>query len=245
MAYLTNRNLVGLGLILFASSVVAQNEAPAMHFESTKPSSAPQNEIERRSYSIGVDIGNSLKNQGVDLSVDYLNKGLAHSYQGQQLLVSTEEVQDEIRRVQNTIMEKQLANVKQKSDANLAKGEEYLSSNQSNDQVITLASGLQYEVITQGQGKKPKATDRVKVHYRGTLIDGTEFDSSYRRNEPSVFPVNAVIPGWTEALTLMTTGSKWRVVIPPNLAYGEFGAGNVIGPNETLVFDIELISIES
>ncbi|MAZ44665.1 MAG: hypothetical protein CMF48_05790 [Legionellales bacterium] len=217
-----------------------------MRFESTADSrseTAPKTDIERRSYSIGVDIGNSLKGQGVDLSLEFLNQGLNHSYKGHQLLVSTDDIHKEIQRVQDTIMEKQLANVKQKAEDNLAKGERFLSENQSNENVVTLPSGLQYEVVSEGTGAKPKPTDKVKVHYRGTSIDGKEFDSSYSRNEPSVFPVNAVIPGWTEALTLMSTGSKWRIVVPSNLAYGEFGAGNVIGPNETLVFDIELLSI--
>ncbi len=131
------------------------------------------------------------------------------------------------------------------ADENLLKGQTFMTTNGESEAVSTLDSGLQYEVFAQGEGPQPQSTDTVKVHYRGTFIDGTEFDSSYSRDEPSVFPVTGVIAGWTEALLMMPSGSKWRIVIPPNLAYGEFGAGNVIGPNETLVFEIELLSIES
>jgi FKBP-type peptidyl-prolyl cis-trans isomerase FklB len=214
-----------------------------MSFSGTEQN--PSTPLERKSYSIGADIGASLKAQGLDLSSEHLTQGLIHSLSGQKLLVSSEDIQTEIRRVQETIIEKQMQNVKKQSDENTSKGLAYLEENQTRENVITLSSGLQYEVIAEGEGPIPQATDTVKVHYRGTLIDGSEFDSSYRRNEPSIFPVGAVIPGWTEALMRMPAGSKWRVVVPSNLAYGEFGAGSVIGPNETLIFEIELLSIES
>ena len=129
-------------------------------------------------------------------------------------------------------------------EKNKKEGEVFLAENKKKEGVTTLPSGLQYKVIKAGTGKKPKSTDTVTVNYRGTLIDGTEFDSSYRRGEPASFGVSGVIPGWTEAMQLMQEGAKWQVVVPPNLAYGEKGAGPNIGPNATLIFEIELISIQ-
>ena len=129
------------------------------------------------------------------------------------------------------------------SDDPASAGESYLEENAKRDGVITTASGLQYEVLKQGDGPIPTASNTVKVNYRGTLIDGTEFDSSYSRGEPSTFPVSGVIPGWTEALLLMNVGSEYRLVVPPSLAYGEQGAGSVIGPNEVLIFEVELLEI--
>ena len=127
---------------------------------------------------------------------------------------------------------------------NLESGQAFLKSNGKKPGIVTLPSGLQYEIVAPGDGPKPEATDKVKTHYRGTLIDGTEFDSSHQRNEPSVFPVNGVIAGWTEALQLMQVGAKWNLYVPSDLAYKEIGAGNAIGPNETLIFEIELLGIE-
>jgi len=132
----------------------------------------------------------------------------------------------------------------QLADKNQKEGEVFLAENKKKKGVITLPSGLQYQVIKEGTGKIPKATDTVTTHYRGTLIDGTEFDSSYKRGEPASFPVNGVIKGWTEALQLMKVGSKWQLFIPSNLAYGPQGAGQAIGPNATLIFEIELLSIK-
>jgi FKBP-type peptidyl-prolyl cis-trans isomerase FklB len=134
--------------------------------------------------------------------------------------------------------------VKQHADKNQKEGEVFLAENKKKKGVVTLPSGLQYRVITAGTGKIPKVTDTVTTHYRGTLIDGTEFDSSYKRGEPASFPVNGVVKGWTEALQLMKVGSKWQLFIPSNLAYGPQGAGQVIGPNATLIFEIELLSIK-
>ena len=128
---------------------------------------------------------------------------------------------------------------------NLEAGQAYLEANKKKEGVVTLPSGLQYKIITEGKGKQPKSTDTVVAHYRGTLINGTEFDSSYKRNEPATFPVAGVIKGWQEALPLMKEGAKWQVYIPAELAYGPRGAGDVIGPNEVLVFDIELLSVKS
>ncbi len=131
---------------------------------------------------------------------------------------------------------------KEKSDTNLKAGEEFLAQNKTRPGVTETASGLQYEVITEGSGPKPSASNKVTCHYHGTLIDGTIFDSSVQRGQPATFPLNMVIKGWTEALQLMPTGSKWRLFLPPNLAYGERQTGAVIGPNSTLIFEVELIS---
>jgi FKBP-type peptidyl-prolyl cis-trans isomerase len=140
--------------------------------------------------------------------------------------------------------EKTIAHNKEVGDKNMKEGEAFLAENKKKEGVVTLPSGLQYKVITAGTGKKPKATDTVTTQYRGTLIDGTEFDSSYKRGQPTTFPVAGVITGWTEALQLMPVGSKWQLFIPSNLAYGPRGAGHLIGPNATLVFEVELLSIE-
>jgi FKBP-type peptidyl-prolyl cis-trans isomerase FklB len=142
------------------------------------------------------------------------------------------------------MMAKQQELAKMAGEKNQKEGEAFLAENKKKEGVITLPSGLQYKVIKAGSGNKPKATDTVTVHYQGTLVNGTEFDSSYRRGQPVSFPVNGVIPGWTEALQLMEAGAKWQIVIPSNLAYGDRGAGPQIGPNATLIFEIELISIQ-
>jgi FKBP-type peptidyl-prolyl cis-trans isomerase FklB len=146
---------------------------------------------------------------------------------------------------QKQTMSKMEAKQKVDGEKNVKEGEAFLAANGKKDGVKTLASGLQYKVIKTGTGKTPKATDTVKVHYHGTLTDGTVFDSSVERGEPATFPVNGVIPGWIEALQLMKEGDKWQLVIPPKLAYGERGAGGKIGPNSVLVFDVELLSIEA
>jgi FKBP-type peptidyl-prolyl cis-trans isomerase FklB len=137
---------------------------------------------------------------------------------------------------------KQEEAMKKAAEKNKKDGAAFLAENKKKEGVVTLPSGLQYKIITQGTGNTPKATDTVTVNYRGSLVDGTEFDSSYKRGQPATFPVNGVIKGWTEALQLMKEGAKWQLFIPSDLAYGEKGAGNVIGPNATLIFDVELIS---
>jgi len=145
---------------------------------------------------------------------------------------------------QQYMMERQQKMQKELADKNLKDAEKFLEENKKKEGVITTASGLQYKIITKGNGKIPTAQDTVVAHYRGTLIDGTEFDNSFKRNEPATFPVSGVIKGWQEILQLMPVGSKWEVYIPPQLAYGEQGAGQVIPPNAALIFDIELISIK-
>ena len=196
------------------------------------------------SYSIGTDIANNLKKQSIDIDPDLLAKGIKDVYSGSKPLLTEKEVHDTLTAFQKEMMAKMQEKQKKMGDKNKLDGEAFLAENKKKEGVKALPSGLQYKVITEGTGKSPKATDTVTVNYKGTLIDGTEFDSSYRRGQPVSFPVNGVIAGWTEALQLMKEGSKWQLFIPSNLAYGEKGAGNTIGPNAVLIFEVELISIK-
>lgn len=189
-------------------------------------------------YAIGVSIGGNLKTQGLDsINFDLLKLAMEQSAQGKTLLLSQEEAGGYVN---NYFMNLQ----KEKGSKAKEKGKQFLAENKSKPGVQTTTSGLQYLVITEGTGPIPKPTDKVKTHYHGTLVDGTVFDSSVQRGEPISFPVNGVIKGWTEALQLMKVGSKWKLFIPSELAYGENGAGGAIGPNEALIFDVELIAIE-
>ena len=199
---------------------------------------------DRVSYSMGLDIGRMLKMQGVDVDLELVTRGLKDAYTGNQPLLTDEEMQEVLTNFKKEFIAKQQELAKQQGEKNKKEGEIFLETNKKKEGVQTLPSGLQYKVLKAGAGKKPTATDTVTVHYRGTLIDGKEFDSSYRRGKPATVPVNAVIPGWTEALTLMEEGARWELFIPPNLAYGERSAGGDIGPNATLIFEVELISIE-
>lgn len=198
---------------------------------------------DRLSYSLGADLGNSLKKQNFEIDPDIFARGLKDSLSGEKLLLTETEIREILMNLQKELMAKQQESLKALAERNKSEGEKFLSENRKKEGVKTLPSGLQYKVIKKRSGKTPKETDMVTVNYRGTLIDGTEFDSSYKRGQPSSFPVRGVIKGWTEALKLMKEGSQWQIVVPSNLAYGESGAGNVIGPNATLIFEIELISI--
>lgn len=194
-------------------------------------------EKDKVSYSIGMVFGKSLKQQGIDFDSALLLKGIQDATAGAKALMTDEEIK-------TLLTEYKMKLATELSEKNKKDGEAFLAENKKKEGVITLPSGLQYKVLKEGTGPKPLATDTVKTHYKGTFIDGTEFDSSYGRGEPAEFPVNGVIPGWTEALQLMSVGSKWQVVIPANLAYGEKGAGNgVIPANSTLVFEVELMEI--
>jgi FKBP-type peptidyl-prolyl cis-trans isomerase FklB len=201
-----------------------------------------KNQKERVSYIIGMDIGRNLKKQSIDVDPNILAKGMKDALSGEKPLLTEKEIQETMLAFQKEMMVKQ-AEIGKK---NKAEGEAFLAENKKKEGVKTLPSALQYKVIKAGTGKVPKSTDTVTAHYRGTLINGTEFDSSYKRGQPATFQVSGsgVIRGWTEALQLMQEGSKWQLFIPSNLAYGEKGAGNVIGPNETLIFEVELISIQ-
>lgn len=199
-----------------------------------------KNQKDKMSYIIGMDIGNNLKKQSIDVEPNILVKGVKDALTGGKPLLTEQEIRETMTAFQNEMRVKQEVVARK----NKEQGDSFLADNKKKEGVKTLQSGLQYKVIKVGVGKKPKLNDYVTTHYRGTLIDGTEFDSSYKRGQPATFQVSGVIPGWTEALQLMETGAKWQLFIPPNLAYGERGSGGVIGPNATLIFEIELISIQ-
>ena len=189
------------------------------------------------SYAVGVSIGNNFLNSGIkDLQVEDFVKGLTDVLNEKQPDITYDEAKEVINEFFIKLQ-------KEKMEINKKAGEEFLHINKGKAGVVELPSGLQYQVLKQGNGAKPKATDKVKCHYHGTLINGTVFDSSVQRGQPAVFGVNQVIPGWVEALQLMPVGSKWRLFIPSNLAYGEQGAGEMIEPNSTLIFDVELLDI--
>jgi len=194
-------------------------------------------------YIIGMDIGKSLRQQGTAVDLDSLIDAISATYKGEELAMTAEEAAA-VRQVY--VQKRQAAQQEEQAAAgqgNLVEGQKFLAENKVKEGVQTTASGLQYKVLTMGDGAKPAATDTVKVHYRGTLLDGTEFDSSYARNEPISFPLNRVIPGWTEGVQLMPTGSKFIFYIAPELAYGA-GGGSPIPPNSTLIFEVELLDIE-
>jgi len=199
---------------------------------------------EKLSYSIGMDIGGNLKRGSVEVDPDLLAKGLKDSYGGGKTILTEDEARKTITDFQKAMMAKKAETMQKLSEKNKADGERFLAENAKKKGVKTLPSGLQYREIVPGAGRSPKASDVVTTHYKGTLIDGTEFDSSYKRGEPATFQVSGVIPGWTEALQLMKEGSKWELFLPSNLAYGEPGAGRDIGPNATLIFEVELISVK-
>jgi FKBP-type peptidyl-prolyl cis-trans isomerase FklB len=213
--------VVALGVLFLVSQVSAQENLVL------------KNQKDKVSYIIGMNIGNDLKRQSIDISPKILAEGVQQALAGSKPLLTEQEIQETMMAFQKEMMAKQ----KERGDA-------FLAENKKKEGVKTLPSGLQYKVIKAGTGKKPKLNDTVMTHYRGTLIDGTEFDSSYKRGQPVSFPVSGVLPGWTEALQLMEEGAKWQLFIPSNLAYGERGAGGIIGPNATLIFEIELISIQ-
>ncbi len=193
--------------------------------------------MDKFSYAIGLGIGQNLLGMGAkNISVDDFAQAISDVLNGNQTAISHNEARE--------IVNQYFAEFEKKVSAeNVEKGKEFLANNKQKPEVKTLQSGLQYEVITEGNGRKPKSTDRVKCHYEGTLIDGTLFDSSIQRGEPAVFGVNQVIQGWVEALQLMTEGSKWRLYIPSELGYGAQGAGEMIPPHSTLIFDVELLEV--
>jgi len=200
---------------------------------------------QKSSYAIGMNIGKNLKRDSVEVDPAILLRGLKDALAGNKLLLNDDEAKAALTELQAEVRTKEEAKAKAAAVENKKAGEAFLAANKAKEGVVTLPSGLQYKVIKEGNGPKPTAEDTVLCHYRGTLVDDTEFDSSYKRKEPLKIPVGGVIKGWTEAIQLMPVGSKWQLFIPSDLAYGERGApGSPIGPNSTLVFEVELISIE-
>ncbi|MFI5333679.1 MAG: FKBP-type peptidyl-prolyl cis-trans isomerase [Chlamydiales bacterium] len=198
---------------------------------------------EKASYCIGLETGKQLRNQFKEMDIQFLVDGLRDGFSASQPKLSQEEMTTILNALRQQIETQQKQFVAQLAADNKKKGEEFLSKNQKVEGVQTLPSGLQYKVLTEGSGPTPTLLDMVTVHYRGYFIDGTEFESTYTRGKPTAFPVNQVIPGWTETLQKMKVGGKWRIFIPSYLAYGEMGYGRDIEPNTTLIFDMELLSI--
>ncbi len=190
-------------------------------------------------------MGINLHRESIDIDPAIVMQGLKDGLAGTKPLLTEEESRSVLMQLQEDMRKKQAEKAQQMGTANKTQGEAFLAANKSKEGVVTLPSGLQYKILKAGTGPKPTASDSVVCNYRGTLIDGKEFDSSYKRGEPATFPVSGVIKGWTEALQLMPVGSKWQLFVPADLAYGERGAGADIGPNSTLIFEVELISIQS
>ncbi|MDT8421618.1 MAG: FKBP-type peptidyl-prolyl cis-trans isomerase [Desulfuromonadales bacterium] len=195
------------------------------------------------SYSYGLTLGQNFKLQEMDVDLDIFLKGLKDGIGGAEPMMTAEEIQQTKTEIQEEITAKAKARTEARAAKNKQEGEAFLAENASKEGVVTTESGLQYKIIEEGTGPKPSVVDKVTVHYKGTLVDGTEFDSSERRGMPATFPVGGVIPGWTEALQLMNEGAKWQLFIPSALAYGERGAGPVIEPNSVLIFDVELVKV--
>ena len=224
--------LAGLAGLLTFTLAAAQDKSPL------------KSQQDKVSYSIGLNIGRNLKGQGIEVAPDALIKGVRDVMEGNPPLLSDEEIRMVMFAFQMEQRARQQERSQQAGERNKREGEAFLARNRQKPGVTTAASGLQYKVITEGTGKSPSVNDTVTAHYKGTLIDGTVFDSSYDRGEPARISVSGVIPGWTEALQMMQVGAKWVLWIPAQLAYGERGAGQHIGPNTVLIFEIELIAIE-
>lgn len=200
---------------------------------------------EKASYAIGMNLGGGLHRQNIDVDTASLVQGLKDALSGNKTLLTEEEARAALMQLQSEMQAKMQAKQAQEGEANKKEGDAFLAANKTKEGVVTLPSGLQYKILKEGSGPKPTATDSVVCNYKGTLINGTEFDSSYKRGEPATFPVTGVIKGWTEALQLMPVGSKWELFIPADLGYGPRGTpGGPIGPNSTLVFEVELMSIK-
>lgn len=218
------------------ASVLMASSLPAVYAADSELKS----DKEKFSYAVGVQIGQDLKRNGMDIDAAALAMAVEDITSGKALRLTGEEMQA----IFMDFQQKQAAKQELAASANRAEGEKFLAENKTKTGVVELPSGLQYKVITAGSGKQPTATDSVSVHYRGTLLNGTEFDSSYSRGQPASFPVNGVIKGWTEALQLMKEGAKWQLFIPSDLAYGLRGAGGDIGPNAVLQFEVELLEVK-
>ncbi len=224
-------------LLALLSTLIACEQKEEIQTEASAATTLAT-DADRFSYGLGMIVGERVLKQYDDVNYELLIEGMKAQHQAQETLITIEEAAAAL----TAFAEKQFA---EQTEGNKMIGASYLAENAKKEGVMVTDSGLQYSVMTQGDGAKPLATDQVTVHYRGTLIDGTEFDSSYSRGEPASFGLNQVIPGWTEGVQLMNVGSKYLFVIPSELGYGERGAGGAIGPHETLIFEVELIEIKS
>jgi FKBP-type peptidyl-prolyl cis-trans isomerase FklB len=229
----TLRLLAITGLAMTLQSSLTAQDKPAL-----------KDQKEKVSYSIGMSIGSSLKMQGAEVDVELLARAIKDTLSSNQTLLTQQEMQDTLRAWQTEQRNKRMEQQKVQGEKNKKEGEAFLAENAKKPGVTTLPSGLQYKVLAAGSGKSPGTNDTVKAHYKGTLIDGTEFDSSYTRGQPFVTPVTRVIKGWTEALLKMKVGDKWQLFVPGDLAYGERGMPPKIGPSAVLIFEMELLGIE-
>lgn len=225
-------SLIALTLGLYACNQDTGNKQPLETLE------------QKASYSFGVDVATRLKQQGIELDINALNRGITDAYNGTELALGDEEQLQAKTSFQTQLRDELLKKQTAAAETNVAAGKAFLEENAKKEGVITTESGLQYKVLTSGDGKQPKETDTVTTHYRGTLIDGREFDSSYKRDKPASFPVKGVIKGWTEALQLMQVGDKWQLFVPSDLAYGPSKRSELIEANSTLIFEIELLGIK-
>jgi FKBP-type peptidyl-prolyl cis-trans isomerase FklB len=225
------RWVVACAVLFFTGSLCAAEE-PAL-----------KTQKEKVSYIIGTIVAKDMQNQGYDLNTDLFMKGYRDALSGAKPPISDQDAQEAMNAFKTEMTAKKEAAMKKAAEENKKQEEAFLAENKKKEGVHTLESGLQYKVLKEGTGAKPTVYDNVTAHYRGTLIDGTEFDSSYKRNQPATFSVNGVIPGWAEALPMMKTGSKWQLFIPSKLAYGAGGAGGVVPPNAMLIFEVELLSV--
>ena len=250
--------LLAATLTLAGSAAAQQSSAPASSksqsttatgtTQHAAPKTTPEltlkTDKDKASYAIGMNIGTTMRRQSVDVDPEILARGLKDAMAGGKTLMTEDEAKVTMTALQAQVRKTQEEKAQIAAEANKKEGDEFLAENKVKEGVVTLPSGLQYKVLTAGTGPKPTAADTVICNYRGTLLNGTEFDSSYKHGEPITIPVGRVIKGWSEALQLMPVGSKWQLFIPPDLAYGPRGAGNDIGPNSTIVFEVELISIK-
>lgn len=249
--------VVTLSILLFgvfgASFAAAQAsgsqklpEAPTPKTQGPPPASAApfKDQKQKASYALGMNVGSNLKRQSVDIDPDLFVQGMKDAMSGGKTLITEQDAVTALQQLQADVRAKTEEKKKLEAEQNKKEGDAFLAANKTKPGVVTLASGLQYKIVTAGTGPKPAVTDKVVCNYKGTLINGTEFDSSSKHGGPATFPVSGVIRGWTEALQLMPVGSKWQLFVPPDLAYGERGAGEDIGPNATLVFEVELLSVQ-
>jgi len=229
-----------------ASAQKAPAAKPGQPAKPKSPSSLGlKTDKDKVSYALGMNLGANLKRDSVDIDTAIFVRALKDTVTGGKTLLTDSEARAALTQLQTEVRGKQMEKMKLAGEANKKEGDSFLAANKTKEGIVTLPSGLEYKILTQGTGPKPAATDTVVCNYRGTLINGTEFDSSYKRGQPATFPVSGVIKGWTEALQLMPVGSKWQLFLPAELAYGERGPSPEIGPNSTLVFEVELLSIQA
>jgi len=265
-------NLVAIGLLTIGTLRAQDTSAPAAKSQTTpapksqttpaaktpgttpaKPRTATgaktpltlKTDKDKVSYAIGVNIGKSMRKDAVDIDPTIFSRGMKDALGGGKLLLTDDEMKVALTKLQGELRAKQEQAMQKSGEINKKAGDDFLAQNKTKEGVVALPDGLQYKILKEGTGPKPAATDSVVCNYRGTLLDGTEFDSSYKRGQPATFPVSGVIKGWTEAVQLMPVGSKWQLFVPAELAYGNRGAGSDIGPNSTLIFEVELLSIQN